>query len=131
MGADFSFETTLMILLSRLWCFTLRKVKTSIISELKNTYHIQQMFGLIAKFMTVRKYISKIPWRKLTVILVYTVLSVEFQSLLSQIIKVVTKLISVLIVAKFYFWNQYNHIKSIFCILRWKPRLARHLESQQ
>ena len=33
----------------------------------------------------------------------YTVLSVEFQSLLSQIIKVVTKLISVLIVAKFYF----------------------------
>ena len=131
MGADFSFETTLMILLSRLWCFTLRKVKTSIISELKNTYHIQQMFGLIAKFMTVRKYISKIPWRKLTEILIYTVLSVEFQSLLSQIIKVVTKLISVLIVAKFYFWNQYNHIKSIFCILRRKPRLARHLESQQ
>ena len=33
----------------------------------------------------------------------YTVLSVEFQSLLSQIIKVVTKLKSVLIVAKFYF----------------------------
>ena len=36
-------------------------------------------------------------------ILVFTFLSVEFQSLLSKIIKVVTKLKSVLIVAKFYF----------------------------
>ena len=81
----------------------------------------------LAKFITVRKYILKIPWRKSTLILVYIVLSVEFQSLLSKIIKVVTKLKSVLIVAKFYFWNQYNHIKSISCILQRKPRLALHL----
>ena len=46
MRTDLSFVTTLMILLSRLGNSTLRKVKTSIISELKNTPHIQQMFGL-------------------------------------------------------------------------------------